>query len=423
MQYSSVTRLKFLLSLASTGALSACPFKIDKSYLPPASPSSPAASSGAIFAVSPVTSAAPAAPNLAPPAGPVGAANTLNITNSTSYSNSAIKVYVVGINPQNGAWSSLQASGSVAALSASPAPGLPLNAQTTTFPLPYLGSARIYFAVNGTLNIQGSGGAATQPAGWVQSDPSYQTLFDWIEYDYAAGAGLYCNTTQVDMFGLPITIQIGVNGAPSGSMLGMGPGARSSIFSAIRALGAPFSNLIVSNNGTDLRVIYPGFAIASGLFPSTYLDSYIQSVWTYYQKNTMTLNTTAYSTWSGTVSGAAFTFTQNGQTVTIAQPSTSDTLQCAGPLASGTSAAGSRIEALIAAGLNRGSLLTGTSQPDINPSDFYQTAPIHQYAKIMHQYGLQNRSYAFAYDDEGGFDATIAYTGAGPSLNVVLSAF
>jgi hypothetical protein len=226
------------------------------------------------------------------------------------------------------------------------------------------------------------------------------------------------------MLGLPITIQLGANNAASGSAVGISPGLRSSIFAAVRALGGDFAKLIVSNNGTDLRIIHPGFGVESGLFSSTYLDAYIQSVWTYYQTHTMTLDTKAFGIWSGTVSGNAFTFTQSGQTpATIAQPSTHDALQCAGPLASGSSPAASRIQALIASGLNRGTLLTSTSQPDFTATNFYQSNPIHQYAKIMHQYAIANRSYAFAYDDEGGFDTTIGSTVSGLSLNIGLSSF
>ena len=52
------------------------------------------------------------------------------------------------------------------------------------------------------------GGSALQfPAGWVSSDPSFGVLHDWIEFTFN-DAGMFCNTTMVDMFSIPLSVSL-----------------------------------------------------------------------------------------------------------------------------------------------------------------------------------------------------------------------
>ena len=85
-------------------------------------------------------------------------------------------------------------------------------------PLPRM-SGRIYVSIGGPIpfRVVGTpggtpdgtpGGVGLQhPAGWVESDPSYRLLHDFAELTNG-DAGLWCNTTMVDMFSVPLRLEV-----------------------------------------------------------------------------------------------------------------------------------------------------------------------------------------------------------------------
>jgi Beta-1,3-glucanase len=341
----------------------------------------------------------PSMPSVTSPTG-----TDLIIANNTGYANSAVYVYAIG----GGQY--LQANGTLAPMGATPIPPLSLAATgATTVPLPYMNSARIYFSINAPLQISqgvqpGFGASVTQ-------------LYDWVELNYgSSNAGqnsLFINTTQVDMFSLPITITIS---SPTGGTqtVGLLNGSRSAIFSAFQA-DPVLKNLIVGNN---LRILAPDHGIDSGLIPSTYLDAYINQVWSYYQSNTISLNAGG-GIWSGNVSNGTFVFTQGRQTLSVAQPTGSQVFGCALQI---TGSQGGAIAPALCAGLNRGTLIDGAAQPDYNAADFYNVTPTNMYAKIIHQYSINGKAYAFPYDDAGDFSSTLAPINP-TTVTITLSSF
>jgi hypothetical protein len=206
---------------------------------------------------------------------PAAAATNLPITvvNDTGrYANDVLWMYIVGTDPTTGRQCFVNSDGALIG--------------NATVNLPNM-SGRMYFSVNDKLPFKvvtdGNGNPALQyPAGWVSSDPSYTVLHDWIEFTFN-GSGMFCNTTMVDMFSVPLAITLtGQSSQTTGQLAG---GGRAAIFSAIAAL-PDFSGLII---GDDLRVIAPGHGIQAGVFSSTYYDGYISDVWSQYTSNTVSV--------------------------------------------------------------------------------------------------------------------------------------
>lgn len=338
----------------------------------------------------------PASAPASPPPRVASATGTdLVIVNNSGVPNSAVYIYAIGSGGQY-----LQAGGSLASAGAANIPSLPLAASgPTVFPLPYMTSARIYISLNAPLHM----GNGVQP----DFGPDNTQLFDFVELNYAAGS-LFINTSQVDMFSLPTTIQVV---SPQGTQtVGIPDGARTSIFAAFQA-DPILKTLILAPGGTDLRILSPDHGILDDLFPSTFLDAYIDQVWTYYETHTLSLNG-----WKGNTVNGSMVFTQGGQTVPIQKPTSTIVFECA------FDAAANGFANEFCAGLNRGTLLDGAAQPDYNAADFYQTIPTNGYAKIIHQFAINGKAYAFPYDDAGPFSSIIGVSNP-TTVTLTLSSF
>ena len=160
----------------------------------------------------------------------------LSAVNKTGvHADSDLTMYVVGTDPA-GNQAFVRADGSLQTVSAS------LNGANgfadlsipfgTTITLPKM-SGRVYFAAGAKLPFKVVNGSALQfPAGWVSSDPGFGVLHDWIEFTFN-DAGMFCNTTMVDMFSMPLSIQLtGKSSQTTGTPI-INPGE-----SAILAFGA-----------------------------------------------------------------------------------------------------------------------------------------------------------------------------------------
>lgn len=335
----------------------------------------------------------------------------LTITNASGQPNSSIYVYVIGLNApldDGGVWAHLKADGSFKpiALSDNGPDGytdyaLELKPTgTTTFHIPPIWSGQVYFAFSQKLKIQVNSNSSqpgglgwTAPSGWTPTDPNYNTIYADVEFTYQGGGGaggMNCDTTYVDMFSVPLTIEL--VGSLGTQTAGGVTASRSDIFAAFTNAGAPLSTLVV---GSDVRILNPMHAIGVTGFPSNYLDSAISAAWTQYQTQTLTVTVSGES-YSGTVDASTNDMSFQGVSGSIAQPTTLQTLSCNGPFVPADSTLAA-IAAAVAAALNRGTLATAT-QPVCNASQFYQGTS-NGYAQLMHQYSTDGQCYAFPYDD------------------------
>ncbi|WP_371667643.1 glycoside hydrolase family 64 protein [Streptomyces sp. NBC_00289] len=352
----------------------------------------------AVAALAPHALAGPAAGDDA--AEPAAGGLPLTIVNASgSFDNASVHLYIVG--NQDGRQVRVTPDGTLApvALADNGADGFTDYAISlsgsgeTRLSLPYM-SGRVYVALGRKLKFRavtdGNGDAALQyPAGWVASDPNYAVLHDCCEFTYNS-AGMFCNTTMVDMFSVPLGIRL--TGAKDQTTGTLRDGGRAAAFTAVRQV-EEFAPLVVD----DTRVLAPGHGLDAGLFPADYFAPYIDEVWSTYTGRDLTVATDA-GTFTGRVRGGRLTFDGPAQ-VSFAKPSTRDVLFCDGGLAAPNDGTTGPVAAVLGAGFNRSTLLGASAQPTTDASAFYRTALTNHYAKAMHAATEDGRAYGFAFDD------------------------
>ncbi|RSN16604.1 glycosyl hydrolase [Streptomyces sp. WAC 01325] len=373
-----------------------------------------------LFALGGAAVAVPVAATVAPyalagtPAGgdATAAAGSLPLTivnGSGSFDNANVHLYIVG--NQDGKQVRLTPEGTLApvALSDNGSDGftdyaISLSGGETRLSLPYM-SGRIYVALGEKLKFKavadGNGNAALQyPAGWVESDPNYPVLHDCAEFTYNA-AGMFCNTTMVDMFSVPMSIRLtGTKDQTTGRLKA---GGRAAAFAAVREAEA-FARLVVD----DTRIIAPGHGLDAGLFSKDYFAPYIDEVWSTYTGRDLTVTTNA-GKFTGRVRGDRFTFDGPAQ-VSFGKPSTRDVLFCDGNLAAPNDGTTGPVAAVLGAGFNRSTLLSHPEQPTTDPATFYGTDLTNHYAGAMHTATEDGKAYGFAFDDVADFASYIQDT-------------
>ncbi|MER7563932.1 beta-1,3-glucanase family protein [Streptomyces sp. NPDC097941] len=382
-----------------------------------------------LFALGGAMAAAPAVAALAPHAlaesNGTSAAGALPLTvvnNTGAFDNANVHVYIVG--NQDGRQVRVTPDGTLApvALSDNGADGYTDYAITlagsgeTELSLPYL-SGRIYVSLGAKLKFKvvtdGNGNPALQyPAGWVTSDPNYRVMHDCAEFTYNS-AGMFCNTTMVDMFSVPLSIRLtGARDQTTGTLRASG---RAAAFAAVRQV-QEFAPLVVD----DTRIIAPGHGLDAGLFPAGYFAPYIDEVWSTYTGRDLTVTTNA-GAFTGRVRGDRLVFTGPAQ-VSFARPSTRDVLFCDGALAAPNDGTTGPVAAVLGAGFNRSTLVSSAAQPTTGPATFYRTALTNHYAKAVHAATADGKAYGFAFDDVADFASYVQDT-APTGIRLTLTPF
>ncbi|WP_244251855.1 beta-1,3-glucanase family protein [Micromonospora antibiotica] len=348
----------------------------------------------------------------------------LNVVNSTGrFANSAIRMYVVGTHAETGAMGYVRESGIFTP--ADPAHngpdgvadiGVPLaGSGVTRFVLPMM-SGRIYFAIDGHLRFtvvtDGNGRPALQyPVGWVADDPSFGVLHDCCEFTYNA-SGMFCNTTMVDMFSIPMSIRLhGDVEQATGKLV---DGGRDAIFAEL-ARQPGFERLVV---GDGLRVIAPGKGIETGRFDPGYLDGYIAETWDRYSRSELRVRGPLGS-YRGRVVDGRLTFDDGARS--FDRPSTLNVFHCDGALAAPNDGHYGPVAAIIGAGLNR-SVLDQPDQPTTNRDAYYQHPVTNHYARVLHRHSADGRAYGFPFDDVAD-DASYIQDTAPHEVTVTLTPF
>lgn len=345
------------------------------------------------------------------------------VNNSGAYANSSVWIYIVGNDGTQQVHVTPEGALRPVALADNGPDGytdyaIPLAASgTTTLQLPRM-SGRIYTALGGKLRFKavedGNGKAAlAYPAGWVPSDPNFDVLHDCAEFTYNSG-GMYCNTTMVDMFSVPLAIKL--TGAEEQTTGTLKDGARAKVFSDVKAAEG-FDRLVIG----DKRVIAPGHGLDSGLFAEDYFAPALDEAWSVYAGRDLTVTTDA-GTFTGRVAGGKLSFTGPTGTVSFDKPSTRDVLFCDGTLAAPNDGTRGPLAAVLGAALNRSTLTSQPRQPGTDPAAFYQQRLTHHYAKAMHAATRDGKAYGFAFDDVAGF-ASYIEDGAPKEVTLTLTPF
>jgi hypothetical protein len=345
----------------------------------------------------------------------------------------AVYLYVLGTNLSTGKLGYVNSAGTFTNWPAGSNPpsaapdvsiGGPGNGGSTQVKLPRGISGRMYFSLGQKLKFLLTPDGLVQPAPWAAGDANRDILFDWSEFTYN-DAGIWLNSSQVDMFAIPHTVSTtGVNGTSStGTLVANG---RDNVINGIKAAGLGGS-VYTRSDGTVLRVLAPGKAADAGAISTTYLDSYINQAWNAYASKTLTVvpfgdqpNTKFFGHTSG--STMVFTNTSGAQVASFNKPTSSNVWGCDGNLGAPNDNVVGPIARTLCAALNRGTLGTVDTQPSTNAAAFYQNNPTNQYAKLVHANMADGKAYAFAFDDVGNFESLV-HDDAPSSASITLNPF
>lgn len=293
---------------------------------------------------------------------------------------------------------------------------IPLKGGETTLKLPEM-SGRIYFSLGDKLKlkvVESDDGKASlaYPAGWTEGDPNYDILHDCAEFTYKNGS-MYCNTTMVDMFSVPLSIQLkGDKDQTTGELK---DGGRDAVFKAVKGAEG-FDKLVID----DKRVIAPGHGMESKKFAEDYFDAYVDKVWSTYEGKDLVITTNA-GKFTGRVKGGKFSFSGPAE-VSFDKPTTKDVLLCDGNLAAPNDGTTGPVAAILGAAFNRSTLLSSASQPGKDPKEFYQEKITNHYSKAMHDAAKDGKAYGFAFDDVASF-ASYIEDGKASEMTVTLTPF
>jgi hypothetical protein len=324
-----------------------------------------------------------------------------------TWSNGQIYVQVIGMNAA-GRWCTLRPNGQLVPMSPADndAPGhLRKNgvsyanygatlASASQWTMPaYITGGRVYISVGSPLYIRAVDNGWVGPDVQNPADPNQDVYYDWIELTYAHNAIPFGgNTTQVDMFGLPLTMRLQQSSSGYDSTVGIDL-PRAEVYRRYRDAVAPAFDALATSH----RILAPFHGeFRPGRSQAGYLQGYIDQAWTYYASHPLTYRDGGV-TYAGSVVGGRLRFTRNGAgPFFVDKPTTHDVLAASGALATG-SPIELAFEAQLDAAFNRGVVLDTASWT--RPDAYYATRPRNDYAMFFHQVGLLGRAYGFAYDD------------------------
>ena len=287
----------------------------------------------------------------------------------------------------------------------------------------YVSSGRLYISMDGPLNIpfntaaDGTVGIAYPNIG-NPSDPSYNKYFDWVEFAVVKGE-VWMNTTQVDLFSIPYTIEMYTGTSTDYSYftkVGIVE-SRESIFRAFQnEVPSEFKSLATVQ--APYRIVAPvhgGFRM--GQPNGRYFDDYINKIWSQYTNSDFIL-TVPQGTFKGRVSGTQMNFTRPGDSTIyrVNKPTTEEVFGGAGALASGNEIE-KVLQAQICAAFHRHVMDNAANLN--NPAAYYQAGPADYYAKFFHDHSIDGKAYGFCYDDVNDQSSTIhAISPRGAIINI-----
>ena len=224
-----------------------------------------------------------------------------------------------------------------------------------------------------------------------------EATWDFIEYAYAKGTW-HGNTTQVDAFCIPMTIELG------DKKVGLVE-SRRKLFEAFRKEAPKEFQACVKG---DLWILSPCRAGFGKDGPNgRYFDKYIDEVWDLYAREKKTPS----GKWISKVVDGALTFTPvaGGKPISCARkPGTQDAFLGTGVLATNPQ---------FCAAINRHVL---ADPADWNtPAAYYRAEPCNWYSKFFHERSIDRKAYGFCYDDAG--DQAAFFSGQGRTVKVTLT--
>ncbi|KND91939.1 Glucan endo-1,3-beta-glucosidase [Tolypocladium ophioglossoides CBS 100239] len=377
----------------------------------------------------------------------ISAALPLKFVNNAS--NGQVYAYVTGLDSDNKVvfikgdgtlvYPSSGGSGAPVALTQYVSIALPGQGSTFQLTLPIIvTSGRIYFA-EGKLSFfmvrTGTGGdGVVQPSPTNLKDPSSGTNWGFVEFTYTTDKVLYANISYVDFVGMILSMSLTVKNGATQTTRGLGAGSVSKICSGLADQGNsdkfPWSKMCIANSaGQPLRALAPNTydSINPADFQN-YWSGYVDQVWTSFSQNPLTIDTQSPAgKVQCKVSGTQLTCA--GDNRGYNKPSAHDIWGCnSGPFERQSADNDIHVAVIprLCAAFVRSTLLAagGNNQPGPE-SSYYKTNPTHHYSRLVHQFEVDGKGYAFPYDDvnlDGHNAAGVVSSGSPDTWSIFIGA-
>jgi hypothetical protein len=286
----------------------------------------------------------------------------------------------------------------------------PAAGKSMTIKMPKL-SGRIYFSYGKKMSFKLAPGGLVQPAVQNPTDPNSDIDFNWSEFTLN-DAGLYLNSTQVDMFGAPYAVGITGGDGKTQTTGHLKPGGYDAVLSALKAKPGWADLIKTRADGTVLRALAPGHGIESGALPADVMNGYIDKVWQKYATDTLTVTPFGDQPdkkFFGKVNGDKMDFTDGSGAVVTSfdKPDSDSVFGCYKKLDAPNDQVRGPISRTLCAAYNRTTLASNANQPDADDKGFYQNEPTNFYAKAIHDQMADGHAYAFAFDDVGHHESLV----------------
>lgn len=333
-------------------------------------------------------------------------------------STDTVYAYVVGLDPSDNAWMMVSSDG--AGTYKPPVPSIdhteittdcaiPLNAigaAGKAISIPHLNSGRIFFSYDQKMHFyMNKNGGFVMPSQTNVDDPNIDIQWTFCEFSLN-NVEIYGNISFVDMLSIPLAFKLEV-GDNTGTQYveGLPNGAMAQVATKLLAQkaidGSDWDQCLYRDSSDNLiRILSPNSVVQ--IYPTafeTYLDPYIDAVWSKYASEPLTVDTQRgdWGVDTGNIVGGVLDF---GGGMTFAKPSTASIWSCStSPWTTGNDEQGN-LTARITAAFNRTTLLLNSNQPDAeDATTYYKNSLTNHYSRIVHSMSYGQLGYAFPYDD------------------------
>ncbi|KAL7910349.1 glycoside hydrolase family 64 protein [Trichoderma velutinum] len=291
---------------------------------------------------------------------------------------------------------------------------LPSQGNSITVNVPIvITSARIYFAAG---NLQffmvkiPNGDGLVQPSQYNLQDPSAGINWGFVELTYNTDKAVYANISYVDFVGMILSMSLSAtDGSATQTTKGLAASALTQICQGLAQQasvdGFPWASMCIANSaGTPVRALSPNdYTVINSAPFQNYWSAYVDQVWSHYTSTPLTINTqTSAGNVNCQVSGN--TLNCNGDNRSYSKPAAADIWGCnSGPFVNqdGDNAVHAAVVPRLCAAFVRSTLLLagGNVQPCLAQSAYYTVNPTNHYSRLVHQFEIDGRGYAFPYDD------------------------
>jgi hypothetical protein len=236
-------------------------------------------------------------------------------------------------------------------------------------------------------------------------DANNGTYYDFIEFALVNNQ-IWCNTTQVEQFCLPLVMELfqtsGSSYASSGKV-GI-TDSRANLFNAWSA-GVPAEFKALANTTRIVAPLHGGFRATQTY--GAYFTNYISSVWSQYTGSDLTIPL-PQGTFTGRVQAdGRLRFTRPGDAASyyVGRPTSEEVFAGSGTMRTGNDTE-QQLGAQVCAAFHR-HVLENSAYIN-NSAQYYHAAPADYYSKFWHDHSINGKAYGFCYDDRNAQDTILS---------------